>query len=378
MGVFSKTSLGSESVYNSGFALTRYIAQKYGEEKLQKITQRLGDLTNFTIDAAFEEVLGKNGNEIYDEWSSFLKKDYNSRIAPVKENLVEGKQLVDKGFGNFYPIYSPDGKFIYFISNASNDYFSLSGLFKYDIETKEVELVQSGVRSTFSFIKGTNKIVYAKLSEDNPKWNNIHDLYTYDLGEEEEKRLTYGLRANTPNVSNSGKQIVFIFQKDGSSNLGIVDIDGKNFRSLTFFNNGEQVYNPKFTLDDKSIVYGYSYHNGRDIEQISVEGSNRKQLLSEKYDERNAFFISENELIYSSDETGIFNLYKINLTSGEKKQLSNVTGGAFMSSQNKDRSLVYAGYTSSGYKIFEIPYDETIKVDPTKKYIYSANPPLKR
>ena len=376
MGVFSKTSLGSESVYNSGFALTRYIAQKYGEDKLREITEKLGDLTKFTIDASFKEVLGKDGNEIYDEWSSYLKADYNKRIAPVKENLVQGKILADKGFGNFYPIYSPDGKSIYFISNGSNDYFSTSGIFKYDIEAKEIELVQSGVRSTFNFIKGKNKIVYAKLSEDNPKWNNIHDLYTYDLAEEEEERLTYGLRANTPNVSNSGNQIVFIFQKDGTSNLGVVDIDGKNFRSLTFFNDGEQVYNPKFTPDDKSIVYGYSYHNGRDIELINIDGAGRKQLLTEDYDERNAFFASENELIYSSDETGIFNLYKYNLATQEKVQLTNVTGGVFMASSNGNGNIAYAGYTSGGYKIFEITDSEMNGVNPNKKYIYSANPPL--
>lgn len=64
MGVFSKTSLGNESVYNSGFALTRYISQKYGEEKLKDITYKLGKITNFTIDAAFEDVLGKDGNKI--------------------------------------------------------------------------------------------------------------------------------------------------------------------------------------------------------------------------------------------------------------------------------------------------------------------------
>ena len=59
MGVFGKTSLGNESVYNSGFALTRYIAQKYGEDKLRDITKALGKFGNFTIDAAFQESLGK-------------------------------------------------------------------------------------------------------------------------------------------------------------------------------------------------------------------------------------------------------------------------------------------------------------------------------
>ena len=165
--------------------------------------------------------------------------------------------LIYKGFGNFYPIYSPDQQSVYFISNAGNDYLSISGIFKYNFETKETEKIKSGVRSTFDFVGNSDKIVYAKLSEKNPKWTNIHDLYLYDLIEEEEKRITFGLRANNPSVSNDGKKIVFVYQKDGTSNIGIVDIDGKNFRSITFYSKGEQVYNPKFSKDDSSIIFGY-------------------------------------------------------------------------------------------------------------------------
>lgn len=376
MGVFSKTSLGSESVYNSGFALTKYIAQKYGEDKLAAVSEKLGDLGKFTIDAAFEEVLGKNGIEIYDEWSTFLKKDYNKRIAPVKENLVQGNLIAKKGFGNFYPIYSHDNKDIYFISNSTSDYFATSGLFKYNIDKKETKIVEAGVRSTFSFVTGTNKIVYAKLSKDNPKWNNIHDLYVYDLDEAEETRITFGLRANNPSVSNDGKYIVFIYQKDGTSNLGRVDIDGKNFRELTFYTKGEQVYNPKFALDNNSIIFGYSYHNGRDIAQVNIDGSDLKFILNENHDERNALMSKENEIIYSSDVTGIFNLYKYNLATKQSIQLTNVTGGAFMPSVNEKGNIVYAGYNSTGYKIFEIKNEETQNVNSAKKYIASANPPL--
>src|ERR1035437_2223163 len=91
MGVFEKNSLGNESVYNAGFALTRYISQKYGEDKLKDITRKLGKLTNFTIDAAFKDVLGKDGNQIYDEWSTYLKSNYKERIKDVLLNKIEGK-----------------------------------------------------------------------------------------------------------------------------------------------------------------------------------------------------------------------------------------------------------------------------------------------
>jgi len=376
MGVFGKTSLGNESVYNSGFALTKYISQKYGEDKLRDITYKLGKLTNFTIDAAFEDVLGKDGNEIYDEWSNFLKKDYSKRTKSIKENLVEGDKFDIKGFGNFYPTYSEDGNSIYFLSNAGKDYISMTGLFKYDVKKKEKKLIQGGVRSTFGVIKGTNKIVFAKLSDDNPKWTNIHDLYVYDVDEEDDTRITFGLRANNPSVSHDGKNIVFAFQKDGTSNLGIVDVDGKNFKRLTFYEQGEQVFNPKFSPDDKSIIFGYAYHNGRDIATINVDATEKRFLIKTDIDERNPVYDNNGNIIYSSDKTGIFNIYSFNPITEKTEQLTNVLGGAFMPSINNQGNISYAGYTSKGYKIFEISNSETKNVNEEKKYVYIENSPL--
>jgi Tol biopolymer transport system component len=376
MGVFGKTSLGNESVYNSGFALTRYIAQKYGEDKLREVTNKLGNLTTFTIDAAFKEVIGKNGIEIYNEWSDFLKRDYKKRIADVEQNLITGDTIVSNGFGNFYPVYSTDGNKILYISNKTSDYFSLSSVFLYDIDSKKEKKIVSNVRSTISFIPNENKIVYAKLSSDNPRMSNIHDLYVYDIGKEKEERITFGIRANNPSVSNNGKKITFIFQNDGTVNIGVCDINGKNFKKLTFFDNGEQLYNPKFSKDDSFILFDYSYHDNRDIGRVDTNGSNYVLITKSNADERHPFMANNGVLYYSSDETGIFNIYSLNLETGIKKQHTNVTGGAFMPSVNNKGDLVYAGYTSDGYKIFMLRSEEQGKVDPNKKYTWINNPPL--
>ena len=89
------------------------------------------------------------------------------------------------------------------------------------MKPKKKKLLVSGVRSTYSWIPGENKILYSKITEDNPNWYNVHDLFIYDIDEDEETRLTENLRANQPNVSNDGEKIVFLFQKDGTTNLGI-------------------------------------------------------------------------------------------------------------------------------------------------------------
>lgn len=376
MGVFGKTSLGNESVYNSGFGLTRYIAQKYGEGKLSEISHKLGKLTNFTIDAAFKDVLGKDGNEIYNEWSTFLKADYKKRIADVESNKITGEIITKEGFGNFYPTFSDDGTKFLYTSNKTADYFGLSALYIHDLSTKKEKQIAAGVRSTASFISGTNKIIYAKLSDDNPKWVNIHDLYTYDLDNEKETRITFGLRANNPSVSHDGKKIVFVFQNDGTVNLATVDIDGKNLKRLTLFENGEQVFNPKFSQDDSSILFDFSFHENRDIATIKTDGSDYRMITTSKADERNPFQTKDDKLYYSSDESGIFNIYSVDLTNGERKQLTNVLGGAYMPAVNTNGEIVYSGYTAEGFKIFLINKEEQSKVDPAKKYIWQNNPPL--
>lgn len=376
MGVFGKSSLGNESVYNYGFALTRYISQKYGESKLREITKTLGKFDVFTIDQAFKRVLGKDGDEIYNEWTQFLKNDYTRRTESIRSNLLEGEKIADIGFGNFYPNFSADGKKIYYISNKNSDYFSPSSLYEYNIESKEEKLIKTGIRSTFSFIPNTNKVVYSKISDDNPNWYNVHDLYLYDLDSKKETRLTFNLRANHPDVSNDGKNIVFLFQRDGTTNLGLVDIEGKNFRQLTFYSNGEQVYNPKFSPDDSKIIFDYSYHHTRDIAMINFNGGEVAFILKTGKDERNPKFISDNEIIYSSDETGIFNLYYLNLITKENKRLTNVLGGAFMSDINSIGDICYAGYTSKGYKIFYLKNGKKTDVDPTSSYVWINNPPL--
>ena len=377
MGVFSKTSLGNESVYNQGFALVRYISQKYGEDKLRKISRKLGKLTNFTIDAAFEDVLGKNGNQIYKEWSSFIKKDYRRRTKFVLQNLVEGRQIGKIGFGNFYPQFSKDGTKLFYVSNKSSDYFSPSNIYEYDLKTGKEKKIVDNVRSTFSVFDNATKIIYSRLTDKNKNWVNIHDIYVYDLQSDEEKRLTFGLRANNPSLSHNGKKIVFVFQKDGTSNLGMVNIDGSNFKRLTFFENGEQVYDPKFADDDSYVIFDYSYHLGRNIARVDTNGANFDFVVADSNDERNPVVIGD-YLYYACDATGIFNLYRMELSTGKVKRLTNVIGGAFMPAVNNGGEIAYSGYTSKGYKIFLLNIKETNKVNPEMAYIKRFNPPLGR
>ncbi len=352
MSVFGKTSLGNESSYNAGFALVKYISEKYGAEAIPKISKNLSHLTTLTIDQAIEKAIGKSGKELYKEWQEYITADYKKRAEPIVKNKIEGETIASVGFGNFYPTFSPDGKTIAYTSNKKADYFGLSSLYIYNVETKEEKKINDGIISTLSYSPDGKKIYYSKTENENPNWSNFSDIYVFNLETEKETRLTFGLRAHNPSLSADGKNLTFAFSNDGTMNIGIVDSVGKNFRSLTKFKNGEQCYTPKWSPDGKTIIFGYSQKDNQDIATISVENDSLEMLIVGDDDERNPIFSLDGKaIIFSSDKTGIFNLYKYDISTKNIEQITNVLGGAFMPTINTKGNIAFSSYTSNGFKI---------------------------
>lgn len=353
MGQFSSyTSLKAESIYNSGFALVRYISEKYGEDKLKDISYKLGNLTNFSIDQAISDVLNIDGKTLYSNWKEYLKKDYNERIKDVRNNKIEGNIIEKKGFANYFPKFSPDGKSISYLSNQEYDYGRTS-LYIYDIKSKTKKFIAGPVSTSYSWSPDSKKIIYSKRNSP-PTLDGIvlFDIYIYDTESSTETRLTKDLRAYSPAFSNDGKKICYLINKDGTLNLHIKDMNTGNFSPLTTFKNGEQIYNPSFSPNDSMIIAEFSYHDSREIFLINTQTGEMEFIINQKnVDNRNPQFSKDGKTVYySSNRTGIFNIYSYNLETKQSNQITNVLGGAFMPSIDSS-NLVYSTYTSDGFKI---------------------------
>lgn len=413
MGVFGKNSLGNESSYNAGFAFVYYLAQRYGEDKLNAISRALASLTEVTIDGAIERVVGKTGQQVYDEWRKELEVDYAARVADIKAQLREGKPLdvkpeahattwhnnanmslfgapprqrinrqnlacctasASEGFANLYPAYSPDGKRLAYVSTKDGDYFGQSALYVLDLETGEETLVQAGVRTGVSWSPDGTKLYYARGTRNNPHWSYQFDLYVYDLEKEDETRLSHDWRALSPSVSPDGTQLVFVVGKDGTTNLATSNVDGSGFQVITSYESGEQVYSPQWSPSGDRIVFDYSIKDGRDILWIRPDGTDLRTVVNGPEDSRGPVFtLDGSRILYSSDRTGIFNIYSYTIQTELTQQVTNVLGGAFMPTVNPEGDMVYAAYTSGGYKIYR--FDNPGVMDEGKHhYIVAPHP----
>jgi len=372
MGVFEKNSVRSEMVYNHGYSLVFYIANRYGVAALNDLMHACGSPLRLTFDGAAKKVLGIGQKQLYQEWKATLEKMYNERLYHIQKNIVQGEIIHEKGTANFFPVWSPDGKRLAFLTNKGRDYLSQTSVVIYHFETKKLEKIKGGVSSTISWSPDGNKIIYAKKDKINKNGSHYCDLYVYDLVGKKEKRLTRNKRLHSPAWSPVAEKIVCILNADGTNNLMLYDLTDQTLTSLTEYKQGEQLYNPAWSNNGKVIAYDISTANTRDLALISVDGQTRKILLKDEFDSRNPIFsIDDKDVIFSYNKTGIHNIYSINLKTEKLKQLTNVIGGAFMPAINGRGQIAYALFDQGGYRIAYLK--DPVQVDPqTTPYLDST------
>jgi len=352
MGVFGKRSLGNEKVYNQGFAFVTYLVNEYGLETLRHLSKNMKGFFSYTFNGAMKKATGKSGRQLYREWVSTIRSRYAYQVRNILPNQVKGELIETKGQANFNPQWSPDGSKVAYITNSGNDYLSQTKLVVEDMKTRKRTAIAGGVHFTISWSPDGTKIAFANKMAFSKGGSHFYDLYSYNFKTRKTKRLTKALRAHSPGWSSDGQKLVFITSADGTENLSIYHLQTGKIDRLTNYENGEQLGHPVWAPNDKIIVFSKFYDSGNDLFFYNVQSKKVTPVVADKFDSRDAVFSENGKKIYFSwDKTGIFNIYSKDLYSGEIQQVTNVLGGAFMPSVNKNGALVFTRFTSSGFKI---------------------------
>jgi len=407
MGVFGKTSLGNESSYNLGFSFVKYLCGVYGENVLRKINDYNAKFTTFTFESSLQHATSKSAESLYNDWKKSLEEQYKYKLRKIIPNKVQGETVEIEGFANLYPIWSPDGKKIAYISNKGNDYFSQNSLIIYDAITKEKTAVASRISSSISWSPDGKYIVYSSHTPVYLTGSSYNDLYIYDIQNEEKTRLTKRMRAKNPDWNSESNKLTFVVETNGLNQLFVLDVDekfhldnwmeysidmesgtllkelqyannirsvfvkGNNLEQLLSFEDGRQIYHPRWSPDDSKIIFDTAVDYGRNIAEYDIKNKNYSILLSGKEELRYPIYHpTENAIYYTSAKTGIYNIYKTDLDSKETTVLTNVTGGALMPSINSQNQIVYTAYDSIGFHIYTV--QNHVSIEP-ENMVYEQN-----
>jgi hypothetical protein len=405
MGVFGKYGLGNEYVYDHGYGLTRYIAQTYGEEKLAQFCRAASEWGALEMDGAFRKVLGLSAQEVHAAWVDSLRRRYQAQVAALGERR-QGELVAEVGFSNRHPALSPDGRKLAYLSTQKRHY-GPHLLVVRDLQSGEEEVLASGVAaSSLSWSPDGKRLLFVRLDRADKYGSRQADVYEWDFAIEEPgwmaqvvwtlpeavsgyapesprlRRLSQGLRALYPAYSPDGEWIAFVRNEGGSNNLGLMRRDGSGVRYLTDFGDGTELYTPRWSPDGRVIALSVARQGQRDLALVRLDGAQGRQVAStdpvvpqegmarlekvvatEGADRDPTWSADGRELVFSSDFSGIFNIYALGLESGQVRQLTNVVGGAFNPVAGPGGEVVFSAYAEKGFELRKVEGEGVVVED---------------
>lgn len=319
MGTFSsKSSLERETVYNQGFAFSLWLADQFGEQILADISKAASESKNGNLSRAIKQATGESGEVRFKQFVDATRQEY-LRITE-RTSFDSTQTLSPKGYFNLYPVVSPKGSYLAWLSNGDREY-SRTQLFLRELGKNSVEetttdsgktvvsqnsesiieiqshpwispaeqhalkhgLLESPlidyISGSFSFSGDERHIVFSKARKPNAQGELYLDLYQFDINTRQEKRITTNQRLSDPAWNPVFDQIATLRQDAGTQNLIIIDLDGSVVATLTEFEDGEALFTPRWSPDGSTLYFsmtGYpiqerSGHVGDDLtDQDSV------------------------------------------------------------------------------------------------------------
>jgi len=386
--------------YLYGSRFLRWIADVYGKDTFAAISADYGAATiPFGINRAIQRVTGRTYEDLYGAWHEHLKIHYREMVKAVDaRGRREGARITFHGQTAAYPAFVPtayrsDAKaneLLYFRDDSS----ARSGVYRMavgDVTTagsRDESLVARASSETTVSFTPQGDLFFSDLAFYANLYSR-HDLFVVDHGESSvfgtentRHRLTEGLRAAEADVSPDGKHVVFTVDSRGTRTLmiaersteGALDHVHPLLPSRTF----DQVYTPRYSPDGRFIAYSsWSAGGFRDIRVLEVATGTVADVTHDRALDLGPTWSPDGATLYfSSDRTGIFDVYAFDTHDKSLKMVTNVIGAALMPAISPDgKTLAYVGYTHEGYDLFAMPLDRERFLEAPAALAHDAPPP---
>ena len=366
--------------YLYGSRFIRWIAKEYGDEALAAISHEYGRRAiPYGINRVAHRVTGHTFTELWDRWQADLVQESLSLQRSIERGgRVEGVRLSRHGDIARSPRWLDDQTIVYNAIDGAHD-AQLRAIDRDGANPRQV--VRTAGVSYASATRNGQVLYYGQLDGHRDIYF-FYDLFRHDRRTGETERLTHGLRAREPDLSPNGRTLAFTRGGAGTTHLMIADVSDieTTARVLVRSRRYEQAYTPRFSPDGKRVAFSQWRRGGyRDIRIVDTDAKTIVEVTHDRaLDTGPAWSPDGRSLYFSSDRTGIANLYRYDVDSGTTVQVTNVVAGAYSPDVSPDgKSVAYLGYTSFGWDVFRLDLDD-IRDRPAAPYLDDRGPPPPR
>jgi Tol biopolymer transport system component len=339
--------------YLYGAFFVDYLARRYGDQALSDLSHHMGGmLVPWTLNVVARRELGTDYVALWDQWKESVIANVRQKLALLEaEGLTSFRHLTHGGQHQRCPRVSPGSGQVLYYSAPTNRWPALRAVAKDG--TQDRILFEVNNDGGAAFTPDGRRIVYSQR-EVSEQFYVYNDLYRFDLETGKTLRLTRRSRARSPDVSPDGQRIVYAHNRAGRTQIALCHIDGSRARDLTRFDDGTQVYTPRFSPDGGQVIFSATTGvGGRNLWLLCVETKTLRRITTGRFmDVDPVFAPGGREVIFSSDRTGIYNLYSLDLKTEKMVRLTNLATGAFSPDPSPDKTgIAFMVYGKDGYDI---------------------------
>jgi hypothetical protein len=372
---------GGNLWYLYGSKFIEWIADVYGPETFAAVATDYGaNIIPWGINRSIRRATGRTYPELYRGWRYHLKRRYEAQAQAVRRRgLREGKRLTHHGQVAQSPRFVPAcaraserEELVYF----RDDGHETAGIYRLPLapsrdasfeDDSEIVARAGGRVGGFDAECG---LVFENTAPSRRRYY-FGDLFRQPAGtrsprgtEKSRQRLSTGRRLRDPDVSPDGRRVVYVTNESGTTTLRSAELSPelglKSERRLVPSARFEQAYTPRFSPDGRRVAYSAWSRGGyRDVRVVDFDSGRFIEISHDRaIDQQPTFTPDGRFVVFTSDRTGIPNVYAYELSTRRLSQVTNVINGAYMPELSSDgRTLVYVGYTSEGFDLFSMPFD---------------------
>jgi WD40 repeat protein len=366
--------------YRYGQALWAYLAGRYGDQVVGESLRAIGPRTT-DASAVLKAVLGVDHEQISKDWHAALREAVTPVMTGKQDPTKYGPSLVtEKGQGgnlNVGPALSPDGAQLAFLSER--DLFSVE-LFLADTRSGSIERRLSKtvvdphleslqfINSAGAWDHAGKRLALGAVSKGRPLLVILDAASGKRL--EEVPFPTLG-EIFTPSFSPDGQRVVFSALINGFSDLFAYDLRSKTLDRLTTdaFADLQPVWSP----DGRTIAFVTDRYSTKlptlapgDYRLAALDVASREVKALQGFPAGKhinpQWAPGGDSLFFVSDASGISNVYRLELATGELRQLTDLITGATgitalspaLSVAATTNKLAYSVYDDGRHEIYTI------------------------
>lgn len=365
--------------YRFGHAAFDYIEERWGKEGFRDFLFEFRNTFGGRADRAVERSFRIDAEDFDLDFRRWLRKKYLPQLVETGEPSDFGRPFRDER-GEIQqvlsPAASPSGDLVAALAVTRGDL----DIVLYDTRTRRaITNLTKGYTGSYEYLGAQFLTIGARMGRDisfSADGNYIavfakrergRSLMIFDVLR---KKLVKTIEMDVeqqmnPAWSPDGRTVAFSANRAGRFDIYTVDIETREVRNLT----DDETFDgsPVFSPDGASIVYSSVLgENHAQLFRLEVADPTKRYRLTEgEWSDKDAIYTSKGSwLVFTSDRSGIDNIYAMELATGKTLQLTNAVTGCLMPTVlRRDGALdqvVYAGFWRGGFDLYLVDIDKPV------------------